>query len=312
MVRTLLREYSIVLFPKREIRRTYKSVFSVRPDLRHPKDWVEKMYWLLLNTDTTSWSECADKHRMREFVSRKGLEFLLPNEYGCWKNANSIRFDELPESFVLKTNNATETCIVVKNKGELDVQNTRIQLNKWIKRRYGFDGCQFHYLKIPPVILAEELLIPDEIQNRISPKSLIDYKFYCCSGEPQCVWVAYNRDHISGVDMNIYDMNWNSHPEWLHDMDHYHFSSTVIPKPLHFDKMIEYCRILSSDFAEVRIDFYVISEKIYIGELTFTSGYGFFTPEFYKYLGGKVSLPPRKNNGWGLLQRIRLLKYIGL
>ena len=40
--------------------------------------------------------------------------------------------------------------------------------------------------------------------------------------------------------------------------------------------MIEYSRVLSSDFKFVRVDFYEVGGELYLGELTFTPGAGFF------------------------------------
>ncbi len=54
--------------------------------------------------------------------------------------------------------------------------------------------------------------------------------------------------------------------------------------------MIEYAKILSEDFAEVRVDFYETDGRLSLGELTFTTGYGYHTNEFYEYLGSKIDL----------------------
>ena len=116
------------------------------------KDLIEKIYWLQLHTDTSLWTKCADKYRMREYVEDCGLSILLPKLYGIWAAAEEIDFDSLPNSFVLKTNNATETCIIVKNKQSLDIENTRNLLNQWLRIRFGYSGVQLHYLKIKPVI----------------------------------------------------------------------------------------------------------------------------------------------------------------
>ena len=40
--------------------------------------------------------------------------------------------------------------------------------------------------------------------------------------------------------------------------------------------MVQYSKKLSEDFCFVRVDFYEINEKPYLGELTFTPGAGFF------------------------------------
>jgi len=36
----------------------------------------------------------------------KGLEDILLKQYGAWENANQIPFDQLPDHFILKANNA--------------------------------------------------------------------------------------------------------------------------------------------------------------------------------------------------------------
>lgn len=305
--KTLVRKFLILVFPKREIRRTYYQVWGIWPNLTEPGNWIEKMYWLLLNTDTSLWTMCADKYAMRHYVSDCGLGHLLPRNYGKWDNVEDVSFDMLPSEYVLKTNHSTETCIIIREGDNISLESIKSTLKSWLNQRYGYDGCQFHYLNIKPAIIAEELLRPDDFQMMVSPKSLIDYKFYCCSGKPVCVWVAYNRDNTTGVDMSIYDLNWEKHPEWLNDMHHYHYSPIDIPKPKCLEKMIEYCEILSSNFPEVRIDFYLINDVPYIGELTFTSGYGFFTLDFYKYLGDHISLDKVEIKKQNILDHLKLM-----
>ena len=283
-------KWQVKINPLSEVKRCYYSTFKEFPNLDNPQDLIEKIYWLSLYSDTSLWTQCADKYRMREYVTSLGYESNLPILYGCWEDAKDINFDKLPSQFVIKTNNATETSVVVKDKNKIDLLKLKKQLNKWMKIKYGYQGAQLHYLRIIPKIIAEEYLVPDEYQKKISPNSLIDYKVFCCSGVPICVWVAYNRTHETGVDMNIYDMEWHSHPEWLNNIHHYTYKNVEIEKPACLEKIIEMCYKLSSPFPEVRLDFYVINGEPYIGELTFTSGYGFFTKEFYRYLGAKVDL----------------------
>ena len=63
-----------------------------------------------------------------------------------------------------------------------------------------------------------------------------------------------------------------------------------MPKPACLEQMLEMAAKLSKPFVEVRVDFYVINDKPIIGELTFTTGYGNYTNEFYDYLGTRVDL----------------------
>ena len=66
-----------------------------------------------------------------------------------------------------------------------------------------------------------------------------------------------------------------------------------VGKPRNFEKMVEYSRKLSEDFKFVGVDFYEVSGKLYLVELTFTPGAGFFkfrSQEDNKTLGDWISL----------------------
>ena len=72
-----------------------------------------------------------------------------------------------------------------------------------------------------------------------------------------------------------------------------HNGLTPVARPVHLDKMKEICRILSNALPFVRIDLYVINNKVFFGEITFFpfSGFGVFTPlEWNKYLGDKIKI----------------------
>lgn len=279
--------------PRIEMRRAYKVGFNREPDFENPKDLIEKIFWLQLNTDTTLWTKCADKYRMREYVSECGLSDYLPKLVGHWDTAEDLSIEGLPSSFILKTNHGCETCFIVRD-GQCDIEEIKKVFEKWLSIPFGYSGGQLHYTHIKPCIIAEELLIPSEQDKKISPNSLIDYKVYCFNGKPEAIWVAYNRMH-GGVNMALYDLNWNAMPEKLVSGSYYKFNPDVaIPKPACLDEMLNLASILSKPFPEVRCDFYVINDRPYIGELTFTSGFPFFTQEFYNYLGSKILLPEKK------------------
>lgn len=281
---------AITINPQKEADRCYRWYFGHKINWDNPKDFVEKTFWLLLHTDTSEWTRCADKYLVRDYVKECGLENLLIPLLGKWDDAYDIDFANLPNQFVLKTNHSCGTLMVVNDKSSLDIPKVRKQFNRWLSVPYGYSGMQLHYTKIKPCIIAEELLEKDEVQKSISPQSLIDYKFFCCDGKPEYVWVAYNRSHSTGVDMTLYDLSWNKHKEHIVTSDYYTYSDIEIPRPKSLEIMIEACEILSKRFPEVRVDFYEVDGKPYFGELTFTSGWGFFTQDFYDYLGGKIDL----------------------
>lgn len=274
----------------------YYHAFHKRMNLDNPQTLVEKINWMQFNADTTMWTICADKYRMREYVISKGFEDYLPKLYGHWENPNDIDFDTLPDEFVLKSNNGCGTVKIVRDKALLDVVATKKMLKSWLKP-YGYVGGQTHYLRIKPCIIAEEFLHQSDDQNAFSPGSLVDYKMWCFNGEPESIWVAYNRHNVFMVDMALYDKNWNPMPQHLRDTNLEKYNPNVsIPKPACLDEMFRIASELTKPFPEVRFDFYIINGKPYIGEFTFTSGYGFYTEEYYNYLGGKVDLSKIRNN----------------
>lgn len=268
----------------------YYKIFKRHLNFNNPQNLIEKIAWLSLNTDTSMWTLCADKYRMRSYIKEKGLENYLPHLYGHWDNPFDIDFSLLPDSFVLKSNNGCETVLLVRDKKLIDVDKTKELLKRWLSRPFGYMGAQVHYLKIKPCIIAEELLVQDAQEKSFSPDSIVDYKIWTFNGIPESVLIVYNR-RVGHMNLALYDINWNPIPKYLRNGKHYSVELNLfIPKPECFDQMKEIAAKLGKGFKEVRIDFYVINGKPIIGEMTFTSGYGYFTDEYYDYLGSKIDL----------------------
>ena len=269
----------------------YKKVYGRKRalSLDPPKNLIEKIVWLELNTDTSLWTLCADKYRMREYVAQCGLQEYLPKLYGHWDNPEDIDFSVLPNEFVLKANNGCGTVLIVRDKSLLDERKVKKELKRWLKHKFGYWGAQTHYLSIEPCILAEELLHQEEDEKNGKNRSLTDYKVWCFSGVPECILVIHDRVRKEYL-MDMYDVKWERIPNSLKKNTHYGVTDVTIPKPACLDQMLEMASKLSRQFVEVRVDFYVIENKPIIGELTFTTGYGNYTDEFYDYLGGKVDL----------------------
>jgi len=105
------------------------------------------------------------------------------------------------------------------------------------------------------------------------------------------VWVDTNRstDH----KRNFYDVEWNP----LDVESDCPVSRDAIPRPDGFGKMLEIARRLSKDFPFVRVDFYDVNNRVYIGEMTFYpwSGCVNFKPDDFDFkLGEMFQLPEKK------------------
>lgn len=284
-VREQIRRMQVRMNPEKEVDRCYYSTFHRHWDFNNPKDLIEKIYWLELYTDTSLWTKCADKYRVREYIKDLGLQQYMPKLLGCWKNGREIDFRELPNSFVIKSNNGCATVKVVNDKSKLDIKKMRREIWQWLHLPYGADNAQLHYMSIKPCIIAEELLQND--YKELSPNSLVDFKVYCINGEPQFIWVAYNRVNMH-VHVQCYDKEWEPHPEYLiNTMSHYVYdpNDTQISKPECLEELLDVARKISAPFPQLRADFYIVHGRPVIGEMTFSQGYGFLKKEVYDRLG---------------------------
>lgn len=274
----------------------YKKIYGKNSTLNidEPKNLIEKITWMSLNTDTSLWTLCADKYRMRHYVEAKGLGNYLPKCYGFWENPNDIDFSQLPDQFVLKANNGCGTIMIIRNKNKVNENNVKRQMKKWLKRPFGYMGAQKHYLSIKPGILAEELLTQTKELDELSPNSMVDFKIWCFNGKPETILVTSCRDD-NKHNVALYDLNWNPTPENLNSKYcEIQKKSPAIPRPKHLDEMINIAKKLSVGFKEIRVDLYDTDNKAVLGEMTFTAGYGSLNQNFYTYLGDKFDISDLK------------------
>lgn len=233
----------------------------------------------------------ADKYMVRKFVKDRGLGNILVKLYGKYDTTDEINFDELPNSFVLKTNHGSGDCIVVTDKRKIDIGDIKNRLDNALNTKYGLYSGERHYLSIKPCIIAEEFLDNDDLGFTTS---LIDYKIWCFDGKPYSVWACYSRTkHETFV--NVYDLNWVCHPEFSVFNNHYKDGKGKVPKPRCLEEMLNAASILSKGFPVLRVDFYEVKGKLYFGELTCTSNGGymdFYTKDYLLELGAQVVMTP--------------------
>lgn len=272
-------------FPKQWISFRYFLRFKRLPNLSQPTTLNEKILYLSLNTDTSLWTLCADKYKVREFVKSHGCGNTLVELYGVYKNAAEIDYANLPDEFVIKTNHGCGGIFLIKDKSEINISTINSLLNHSISKRYGDFESGIHYTRIKPCIIIEQLL------HEPNSTSLIDYKLWCFNGRPQFIFVITNRrGHM--MDIMLYDLDWNALPQFCKFSKTYR-QATLIDKPENLNEMIAIATRLASDFPQVRVDLYNINGKVYFGELTFTSLGGlmpYFSDSFQKKAGNMIDL----------------------
>ena len=223
----------------------------------------EKIQWLKLYDSTPIKTKLADKYLVKEFVKEKiGEKYVIPL-LGVYDKFEQIDFKKLPNQFAIKCNHGSGYNVIVKNKTNLNYTQVKYKINNWMNQNYAFKyGLELHYRDIKPKIIIEQYM-DDKTGD------LRDYKITCFNGKPSFIWL--DTDRHSKHKRNVYDLNWNQLP--------YKVNSNYPPfrspkRPKYLEKMIELASVLSKNFTYVRVDFYVVNDNIYFGEMTFTSSSG--------------------------------------
>lgn len=256
----------------------FRAKIGCWPNLRNPKSFNEKLQWLKLHDRNPNYINLVDKLRVKEWVANMVGAQFVPETYMSWSNAEEINVNALPSRFVLKTNNDSGGVVVCDDKDTFDVSRAIKKLNKHLKRNYFWGRREWPYKDIVPCVFAEENLSRGDSE-------LVDYKFLCFSGEPQCLFTCTGRSR-NDLKVDFFDLEWNHLPF----IRHYPNADTSISKPVQLSTMIELSRILSAGIPFVRVDFYEISGRVYFGEMTFYPGSGLeeFIPVEWDYRLGSL------------------------
>lgn len=267
----------------------YFRITGKKIDWKNPTNLSEKLLWLNRYDCTSLKVQCADKYRMKEYVADCGLDEINVPLIGVWDRVEDIEWDKLPNQFVLKTNHGCGTNIICKDKSLLNIEDTKQKLNNWLRIDFGKQYNEHHYKYIKPCLFAEQYLPTLEVYQT-------DFKIQVINGEPYCILICADRDKSGRAKLFSYDLDWNR-IALLNGEENTlerHFD-----RPKNLNKMLEYARILAKPFPYVRVDFYEVEGKVYIGELTFTP-YGnimtYYKDEVLEDMGNKLILPKKKND----------------
>lgn len=275
----------------------WRIKFGYKLDLENPRTFTEKLQWLKLYDRKPEYTDIVDKYEVKKIVADKiGEEYIIPT-LGLWNSVDEIDWDNLPQQFVLKTTNGSDSggVVICKNKAEFDREAARKKLSKSLKSDVYKTMREWPYKNIKKRILAEAYLTDeyntDNQQIENNGGQLKDYKFYCFGGTPKFMLIASNR--FTNHNFNYYDMDFNKLPLTSAVGSQ---AEVVFEKPERFDEMIKIATVLSQGFAHIRVDLYSSGGKVYFGELTFydSSGYDDFScEEWNKKCGDWITLPEK-------------------
>lgn len=264
----------------------YKVVFNRRLNLKHPVGYNEKLQWIKLNDRRPEYVQMVDKYEVRSYIEQTiGSEYLIPC-LGLYESVEEIDYSKLPNQFVLKCTHDSGSVEICKDKSCFNIEDSKRRLGAACRRNYYSTYREWPYKEVKPRIIAEKYMMDEESQD------LSDYKIMCFNGKAKVIEVHENRFSDEKVHtQTFYDREWNILP-----ISQPGFNLIEIPskKPAQLEELIRLSEILAKDIYHVRVDWYIVNEKIYFGEITFFDGSGFdaFTSyEMEEYLGNLIKLP---------------------
>lgn len=265
------------------LKRLFKAKLGKKLDLSNPQTYNEKLQWLKLNYQKPEMIQIVDKYEVKKYVAQRiGEKYIIPT-YGVWPDFESINFQDLPKSFVLKTTHDQGSVIICPDKSKLKIKEAEAFLSDRLRRNYYNWYREWPYKQVPPRLLAEKLIFERD-------KDLKDYKFYCFHGEIKLICIIRDREDqdretkrdFYGADLNHLDITIG-----------YEQSGKAFDNLPNYKEMAEVVRKLAAGFPHIRIDLYNDGKQIYFGEMTFYPGAGLkpILPEEWDYkMGSFINL----------------------
>lgn len=247
----------------------YKNETGKELNLTAPVSFSEKLQWLKFNDSTQVKADLSDKYLAPKMIKEQfGDRIQVIPQLGMWEKAEDIDFSRLPQRFVLKCNHGSAMNIIVKDKSKLNIKAACKKLNDWLKLDYAYVMGMYenHYTYIKPCIIAEEFI--EEADG-----NLHDFKFHCFNGEPK--YIQFIGDRVPNSHQYyyaFYDTDWKKTDIQTTERVLY---PQEYSKPECYEQMLQLAKELAAPFKYVRVDFYIINNKVYFGEMTFTPDSGF-------------------------------------
>ncbi len=258
-------------------------------DWKNPQTYNEKLQWLKLYNSRPEYTIMVDKVKVKDWVAERiGEEYIIPT-LGVWKKAEEVDFNSLPQKFVIKCNHNSGTGMYIcKDKSKMDEETVRGGLKKGLQENYILQNREWPYKNVPRRILAEEFI---EDQHKEVPD---DFKVMCFDGKVQLIELHEGR-FTDNHTQAFYDRDWNM--TQITQGKYGKVATKLASRPALLGEMIRLSEVLAKNIPHVRVDWYIVNNHLFFGEMTFFDGSGFEPFDRFEddqLLGSWITLPNRK------------------
>lgn len=277
--------------PPAELRLMFRLQQGYKLHLDDPKTYNEKLQWIKLYDHNPLMPQCCDKYTVRAFVEQQGCGDILNRLLWQGFDPADIPFDTLPEKYVIKVTHGSSFNIIQDGTKQISREEVVDKCRKWLKAKFlPCYGEWFYGVERPRVIVEDFIQSADDVELR-------DYKVFCFNGVPKLIRV--DTDRFTQHKMDFFDTDWQR-VEGAGMGVEYPVSGRAFDPPVCLDKLLDCAKKLSAPFHHIRADFYIVKDKVYFGEITFTNGAGFdrfSSYEFDRMLGDWLELPEKGTGG---------------
>lgn len=259
-------------------------------DIRKPQTFSQKIQWYKIFYKNPILPKIVDKYEFKKYIAEQLGEGHTIPLLGIYNNPEEFRaaWETLPNKFCLKSTIQSDgKYILFIDKSKYQIEELCKEIREWFKvKNTHKNSLCWAYYGTTPRVLAEEYA--ENIKDQ-----LFDYKIFCFNGKPESIYAASEHFQDSDYPITYYDQNWNKM-----EVRYGKHRTDDIPRPAHLEEMIEYAKKLATPFPFVRVDFFDTTDKLYLAEMTFYPGGGFFkyNPEDYDEKLGKLFPIPKESN----------------
>jgi hypothetical protein len=246
----------------------YLLIYGHKISFSHPKTYSEKLTALKLRRQSVSKVVCSDKVTAKEFLLAKGYgDYLIPT-IDIATSFEDIKWNDYPCPYIVKVSNGSSQSLIVDQQPLKFIDKLRFAYQSSMK--HYIYGREWVYRQSKKQFIVEPFLTNDGL-------NLNDYKFHCFNGVPK--FITINDNNLPDNARMMIDENYDYYP--------YPFATgkeTIVPLPAKslLDEMMTIAKDISKDHDFVRVDFYIVKNKVKIGELTFYPMAGYILRNSYE------------------------------
>jgi hypothetical protein len=248
----------------------YRRRLRQWPNLIRPRTFNEHIGAAMLLERHPDWVHLSDKLEVKKVVAeRLGSEWVTPT---LWTGRSLPPRAERswPMPYVLKANNGSSRNLFVKSSVDQEWDAIEAKCALWMRRPYSPAKGEWQYLRIPPRLLVEPMLIGP------GGRELDNYRLWCFDGVVQYVQLSTLRDGA-----------WHTaffYPDWKRAPFAYVWPIDPLSRspPPCLGAMLDGAAKLAAGLPFARIDLYDVEGRPRFGEVTLTPSAGlgkFFPPE---------------------------------